>query len=119
MAGNRKLPFGYRMERGKITEHLVEAEAVREIFRRCQSRASFLGAQNPMKNLEWTERELEILKEHYPSMSRGVVALLPGRTETACKSMAAKLNLVTSVRKRPVGKKWTEEEIKILRTLNT
>ena len=81
----------------------------------CQSRASFLGVQNPMKNLEWTERELEILKEHYPSMSRGVVALLPGRTETACKSMAAKLNLVTSVRKRPVGKKWTEEEIKILK----
>ena len=23
----------------------------------CQSRASFLGVQNPIKNLEWTERE--------------------------------------------------------------
>ena len=31
MAGNRKLPFGYRMERGEITENPVEAEAVREI----------------------------------------------------------------------------------------
>lgn len=41
MAGNRKLPFGYRMERGKITEHPVEAEAVREIFRRYLAGASY------------------------------------------------------------------------------
>lgn len=41
MAGNRKLPFGYRMERGEITEHPVEAEAVREIFRRYLAGASY------------------------------------------------------------------------------
>lgn len=41
MAGNRKLPFGYRMERGEITEHTVEAEAVREIFRRYLAGASY------------------------------------------------------------------------------
>lgn len=41
MAGNRKLPFGYRMERGEITEHPVEAEAVREIFQCYLAGASY------------------------------------------------------------------------------
>ena len=41
MAGNRKLPFGYRMERGEITENPMEAEAVREIFHRYLAGASY------------------------------------------------------------------------------
>lgn len=41
MAGNRKLPFGYRMERGEVTEHPIEAEAVREIFQRYLAGASY------------------------------------------------------------------------------
>ncbi len=41
MAGNRKLPFGYRMERGEIKEHPMEADAVREIFRRYLAGASY------------------------------------------------------------------------------
>ncbi|MEY8388905.1 recombinase family protein [Oscillospiraceae bacterium 38-13] len=41
MAGNRKLPFGYRMERGEITKHPVEAEAVRKIFQRYLAGASY------------------------------------------------------------------------------
>ena len=41
MAGNRKLPFGYRMERGEITENPAEAEAVREIFQRYLAGASY------------------------------------------------------------------------------
>lgn len=41
MAGNRKLPFGYRMERGEVTEHPVEAEAVRDIFQRYLAGASY------------------------------------------------------------------------------
>jgi hypothetical protein len=41
MAGNRKLPFGYRMGRGEITENPVEAEAVREIFHRYLAGASY------------------------------------------------------------------------------
>lgn len=32
MAGNRKLPFGYRMERGEVTEYPVEAEAGRGVL---------------------------------------------------------------------------------------
>ena len=41
MASNRKLPFGYRMERGTVIEHPVEAEAVREIFQRYLAGASY------------------------------------------------------------------------------
>ena len=41
MASNRKLPFGYRMEQGEIKEHPVEAEAVRDIFRRYLAGTSF------------------------------------------------------------------------------
>lgn len=41
MAGNRKLPFGYRMEHGKIKEHPTEATAVREIFQRYLTGASY------------------------------------------------------------------------------
>jgi len=41
MAGNRKLPFGYRMERGEIKEHPVEADAVREIFQQYLAGASY------------------------------------------------------------------------------
>ncbi len=33
MAANRKLPFGYRMELGKIVVHPKEAEIVTYIFR--------------------------------------------------------------------------------------
>lgn len=48
MAGNRKLPFGYRMERGEITENPVEAEAVREIFHRYLAGASYAALVPPM-----------------------------------------------------------------------
>ena len=41
MAGNRKLPFGYRMECGEIKEHPTEANVVREIFRRYLAGASY------------------------------------------------------------------------------
>ncbi|WP_300763878.1 recombinase family protein [uncultured Oscillibacter sp.] len=41
MAGNRKLPFGYRMEHGEIKEHPTEATAVREIFQRYRAGASY------------------------------------------------------------------------------
>ena len=43
MAGNRKLPFGYRMEQGEIKEHPAEANAVREIFRRYLAGASYMA----------------------------------------------------------------------------
>lgn len=41
MAGNRKLPFGYRMELGKIVVHLKEAEMVTYIFQRYILGASY------------------------------------------------------------------------------
>lgn len=50
MAGNRKLPFGYRMERGEITEHPVGAEAVREILQRYLTGASYATLVERLRN---------------------------------------------------------------------
>lgn len=33
--------------------------------------------------MEWTQKELDILTKHYPTMGRDVVTLLPGRTLSA------------------------------------
>lgn len=41
MAGNRKLPFGYRMERGTVVVHPEEAALVRNIFRQYILGASY------------------------------------------------------------------------------
>ena len=41
MAGNRKLPFGYRMVHGEVNEHPAEANAVRELFKRYLTGASY------------------------------------------------------------------------------
>lgn len=50
MASNRKLPFGYRMEQGELKEHPVEAEAVRDIFRRYLAGASFAALAERLRN---------------------------------------------------------------------
>lgn len=50
MAGNRKLPFGYRMERGEIKENPSEAEAVREIFQRYLAGASYAALVEHLRN---------------------------------------------------------------------
>lgn len=41
MAGNRKLPFGYRMELGEVVIHPQEAEVVKDIFRQYILGASY------------------------------------------------------------------------------
>lgn len=48
-------------------------------------------------------------------MGRKVCELLPGRAERACTQMAAKLGLTASKKTFTRGKKWSEEEIKILK----
>lgn len=50
MASNRKLPFGYRMEQGEIKEHPVEAQAVRDIFRRYLAGASFAALAERLRD---------------------------------------------------------------------
>lgn len=50
MASNRKLPFGYRMERGEIQEHPVEAQAVRDIFRRYLAGISFAALAERLRD---------------------------------------------------------------------
>lgn len=48
--GNRKQPFGYRMEMGKIVIHPQEAEIVQLIFREYIAGAAFNGIVNALKN---------------------------------------------------------------------
>lgn len=50
--GNRKQPFGYRMEMGEIVIHPQEAEVVRFIFREYIAGAAFNGLVNALKNQE-------------------------------------------------------------------
>lgn len=51
MASNRKLPFGYRMERGEIKENPLEAEAVREIFQRYLAGASYAALVEHLRDV--------------------------------------------------------------------
>ena len=39
--GNRKQPFGYRVEMGEVVLHAQEAKLVEYIFQQCLSGASF------------------------------------------------------------------------------
>lgn len=81
----------------------------------CHQRALSLWILPSIKEIRWSESELSILKEHYPQMGRKVCELLPGRAERACTQMAAKLGLTASKKTFTRGKKWSEEEIKILK----
>ena len=59
----------------------------------------------------WGSSEIEILSKYYPSISAKVMVLLPGRTESACVSMAQKVEISA-----PNAESWSEEEIKLLKT---
>ena len=50
MAANRKLPFGYRMELGKIVVHPKEAEIVTYIFRQYILGASYKDLVENLRN---------------------------------------------------------------------
>lgn len=50
MGTNRKLPFGYRMEFGRITIHLEEASWVQYIFTQYNQGVSFQGITDKMRN---------------------------------------------------------------------
>lgn len=50
MGTNRKLPFGYRMEFGRITIHLEEASWVQYIFTQYNHGVSFQGITDKMRN---------------------------------------------------------------------
>ena len=83
----------------------------------CLTRAYVLGVRASIKEAKWSEGELKILKENYPSMGGNVQELLPGRTETACRTMAKKLELTRTHRKPSMGKRWTDEELEILKEI--
>lgn len=67
MAGNRKLPFGYRMEFGAVRIHPLEAEIVRDIFRQYVSGASY-------KTLVDELRDCEIPYDHGKLWNKNMVA---------------------------------------------
>ena len=50
MGTNRKLPFGYRMEFGRIAIHLEEANWVQHIFTQYNQGVSFQGITDKMRN---------------------------------------------------------------------
>ena len=50
MGTNRKLPFGYRMEFGRIVIHLKEANWVQHIFTQYNQGVSFQGITDKMRN---------------------------------------------------------------------
>jgi hypothetical protein len=67
-----------------------------------------------MHGKEWTEGEINILREHYPQASKEeLMNLLRGRTWTSIASKARKLR-VKRLKRENNARTWTEEEIQIL-----
>jgi len=58
----------------------------------------------------WSERELEILKNNYPEMGKGVSILLPGRSDYAIQNRILKQEIPAP------AKAWTAEEDEIIKT---
>lgn len=59
-------------------------------------------------NKIWTEEEDKILEENYPTMGVKVTALLPGRSEYACRYRACMLDIKSNCA-------WTYEDDQLLR----
>lgn len=49
----------------------------------------------------WTDRELEILREHYPRIGRRVADMLPGRTRKACEIEAHRIGVARTQYRGP------------------
>ena len=81
----------------------------------CYRRARTLGVLFSAEEIKWSDHELAILKEHYPQIGSKTHELLPGRTASACQNMAARLNLTCRAKPSGGNKKWSEEELEILK----
>ena len=77
MGTNRKLPFGYRMEFGRIAIHLEEANWVQHIFTQYNQGVSFQGITDKMRNSgmpydgdkQWNKNMIAIEKERTDGLS--------------------------------------------------
>ena len=67
MAGNRKLPFGYRMELGRVVVHSAEVDVVQDIFHQYILGASY-------KELVDHLREQEVPYDHDKLWNKNMVA---------------------------------------------
>lgn len=115
--GNRKQPFGYRMEMGKIVADAQEAEVVNLIFREYLAGASFNSLVNALKNQDipydqgklWNKNMVaRILEDRRYVGKNQYPTILPGEAMDA----AAKLR---ASRQRPTQRTKAQ---KVLRQLS-
>lgn len=95
----------YPIEHGAVAERLPGRSVGS-----CRARASILGIAQKMdvKPDMWSDNEVKILFEFYPSEGGNVVRRLPGRTVAACRIKARALGIICS------ESLWTDEELAIL-----
>ena len=76
----------YPVEHGAVAERLPGRSVGS-----CRARASILGIAQKMdvKPDVWSDNEVKILYEFYPSEGGNVIHRLPGRTVAACRSSSA------------------------------
>lgn len=63
-----------------------------------------------MKNKKWTAEQVELLKQHYPTMELGELSKLLGKSISGLRTKASKLGVTN-------GYYWTDEQIAILEDL--
>lgn len=75
---------------------------------------SFPTVREVLKRPDWTDAEIDVLRQHYPTGGRrGCVPLLPQRTERAIHMAAFRRGILGPL--HPT--RWTKEEDKVLRSL--
>lgn len=84
----------------------------------CARRAKSLGLVNQNQRRPWSDEEFCILERFYPEIGPKIVEILPDRTESSCSKMAMRKGLSyksREVKRRTATKRWSVEELNILR----
>lgn len=134
MGTNRKLPFGYRMEFGRITIHLEEASWVQYIFTQYNQGVSFQSITDKMRNSgmsydgdkQWNKNMIaRILSDHRYCGDRGYPEIIDEETfrkvaEKRKKKSASqkKTGAQAALRKKCAGRMTPYIESEVLCLLN-
>ena len=134
MGTNRKLPFGYRMEFGRIAIHLEEANWVQHIFTQYNQGVSFQGITDKMRNSgmpydgdkQWNKNMIaRILPDYRYCGDRGYPEVIDEVTfqkaaEKRKKKSASqrKTKAQAALRKKCVGRMTPYIESEVLHLLN-
>lgn len=89
-----------------------------KLFWRVGLEQELLIHRPPVKYKPWHEAEVEILRQHYATASKGVLlALLPNRTWISIRSKVVRLGLVRNdeVKRTGQGKSYSDEEDRLIR----